>query len=259
MPEITNFESFHSFLFDRPFIIALCFSFSVAFVVIFPISICFQAVALWWKCHHLSSGTIPRNKNRVRSNNSPSCKFKCRIPLKSIDKLELRHGQPSRPFLPLRYLCTRPALRLSFLLRQRMKSFRIGFLLEDFPLQWVGWNAWFDIIFMFQTTETDLREHFEKFYAVKDVKMVKSLDGTSKGYGFITFDTEDQAEAIRQLSPKQLEFRNRKLNLGPAIRKINASAFPPGKFSIQCSKNCWVSRLRHSRFQFVSCRIAIAV
>uniref|UniRef100_A0A8R1DV03 RRM domain-containing protein n=1 Tax=Caenorhabditis japonica TaxID=281687 RepID=A0A8R1DV03_CAEJA len=79
-----------------------------------------------------------------------------------------------------------------------------------------------------QTTESDLREHFEKFFPVKDVKMVKSLDGVSKGYGFITFETEDQAEEIRKLNPKQLEFRNRKLNLGPAIRKICGSAFPPG-------------------------------
>ncbi|CAI2346760.1 unnamed protein product [Caenorhabditis sp. 36 PRJEB53466] len=77
------------------------------------------------------------------------------------------------------------------------------------------------------TTESDLREHFEKFFPVKDVKMVKSLDGVSKGYGFITFESEDQAEAIRHLNPKQLEFRNRKLNLGPAIRKINANAFHP--------------------------------
>nr|Q20870.3 RecName: Full=DAZ protein 1 [Caenorhabditis elegans]BAA88577.1 DAZ-1 [Caenorhabditis elegans] len=77
------------------------------------------------------------------------------------------------------------------------------------------------------TTETELREHFEKFFAVKDVKMVKSLDGQSKGYGFITFETEDQAEEIRKLTPKQLEFRSRKLNLGPAIRKINSNSFQP--------------------------------
>lgn len=59
--------------------------------------------------------------------------------------------------------------------------------------------------------------------------MVKSLDGQSKGYGFITFETEDQAEEIRKLTPKQLEFRSRKLNLGPAIRKINSNSFQPSK------------------------------
>ncbi|CAO4365873.1 unnamed protein product [Caenorhabditis nigoni] len=82
--------------------------------------------------------------------------------------------------------------------------------------------------FPVSTTESELRDHFERFYPVKDVKMVKSLDGHSKGYGFITFETEDQAEKIRHLNPKQLEFRNRKLNLGPAIRKMSANAFPPG-------------------------------
>lgn len=82
--------------------------------------------------------------------------------------------------------------------------------------------------FPVSTTESDLREHFEKFFPVKDVKMVKSLDGHSKGYGFITFETEEQAEEIRKLTPRQLEFRNRKLNLGPAIRKLSSNAFPPG-------------------------------
>ncbi|KAF1766077.1 hypothetical protein GCK72_006033 [Caenorhabditis remanei] len=89
--------------------------------------------------------------------------------------------------------------------------------------------------FPVNTTESDLREHFEKFFPVKDVKMVKSLDGVSKGYGFITFETEDQAEEIRQLNPKQLEFRSRKLNLGPAIRKMNANAFPPGYAMVPAS------------------------
>ncbi|CAL2033399.1 unnamed protein product [Caenorhabditis brenneri] len=82
--------------------------------------------------------------------------------------------------------------------------------------------------FPLSTTESDLRDHFERFFPVKDVKIVKSLDGQSKGYGFITFETEDQAEEIRQFDPKQLEFRNRKLNLGPAIRKMNYGAIPPG-------------------------------
>ncbi|CAI5441697.1 unnamed protein product [Caenorhabditis angaria] len=75
------------------------------------------------------------------------------------------------------------------------------------------------------TTESELREHFEQFYEVKDVKIVKSMEGISKGFGFVTFETEDHAEEVRKLSPKQLEFRNRKLNLGPAIRKINSSPY----------------------------------
>ncbi|CAB3403747.1 unnamed protein product [Caenorhabditis bovis] len=84
------------------------------------------------------------------------------------------------------------------------------------------------------TTETELREHFEKFFPVKDVKLIKSLDGTSKGYGFVTFENEDDAEAVRKINPKQMEFRNRKLNLGPAIRKLNSGPFS-GSYAISQS------------------------
>ncbi|KHJ81724.1 hypothetical protein OESDEN_18588 [Oesophagostomum dentatum] len=47
------------------------------------------------------------------------------------------------------------------------------------------------------TTELELREHFEQFFTIKEVKVIRSADGVSKGYGFITFDTDDEADTVR--------------------------------------------------------------
>lgn len=51
-----------------------------------------------------------------------------------------------------------------------------------------------------QTTELDLRVFFEKFGHVREAKVIRSSEGTSKGYGFITFDTEDEAKTVMQIS-----------------------------------------------------------
>lgn len=71
------------------------------------------------------------------------------------------------------------------------------------------------------TTELELREHFEQFFTIKEVKVIRSADGVSKGYGFITFDTDDEADSVRGMSPDKLEFKGRKLNLGPALRRMS--------------------------------------
>lgn len=51
-----------------------------------------------------------------------------------------------------------------------------------------------------QTTELDLRLFFEKFGHVREAKVIRSSEGTSKGYGFITFDTEDEARTVMQIN-----------------------------------------------------------
>lgn len=48
-------------------------------------------------------------------------------------------------------------------------------------------------------TETALREHFEQFFTIRDVKVIRSPEGISKGYGFVTFDTEDEAKAVQAM------------------------------------------------------------
>lgn len=45
-----------------------------------------------------------------------------------------------------------------------------------------------------------MRLFFEKFGHVREAKVIRSSEGTSKGYGFITFDTEDEAKTVMQIS-----------------------------------------------------------
>ncbi|KAJ1366133.1 hypothetical protein KIN20_026730 [Parelaphostrongylus tenuis] len=75
--------------------------------------------------------------------------------------------------------------------------------------------------FFLQTTELELREHFEQYTAIKEVKVIRSADGISKGYGFITLDSDEEADTVRGMSPDKLEFKGRKLNLGPALRRMS--------------------------------------
>uniref|UniRef100_A0A914ULR7 RRM domain-containing protein n=1 Tax=Plectus sambesii TaxID=2011161 RepID=A0A914ULR7_9BILA len=74
------------------------------------------------------------------------------------------------------------------------------------------------------TNESELRTFFEKFGHIREAKVIRSTEGSSKGYGFVTFDTEEEAQNVRNLSPDQLEFKGRRLNLGPAMRRITHNA-----------------------------------
>ncbi|VDN60575.1 unnamed protein product [Dracunculus medinensis] len=69
------------------------------------------------------------------------------------------------------------------------------------------------------TTELDLRTFFEQFGHVREAKVIRSNEGTSKGYGFITFDSEEENQDL-----EKLEFKGRRLNLGPAMRRIVRAA-----------------------------------
>ncbi|KAM9235849.1 LOW QUALITY PROTEIN: protein boule-like [Leptosomus discolor] len=70
----------------------------------------------------------------------------------------------------------------------------------------------------FKTNENDLRKFFTQFGSVKEVKIVNDRAGVSKGYGFITFETQEDAQKILQ-EAKKLNYKDKKLNIGPAIRK----------------------------------------
>ncbi|XP_010136089.1 PREDICTED: protein boule-like [Buceros rhinoceros silvestris] len=70
----------------------------------------------------------------------------------------------------------------------------------------------------FQTNENDLRMFFAHYGTVKGVKIVNDRAGVSKGYGFITFETQEDAQMILRDAEK-LKYKDRKLNIGPAIRK----------------------------------------
>ncbi|XP_041118563.1 protein boule-like [Polyodon spathula] len=82
----------------------------------------------------------------------------------------------------------------------------------------------------FKTNENDLRKFFSHYGVVNEVKIVNDRAGVSKGYGFVTFETQEDVQKILQEADK-LIFRDKKLNVGQAIRKqqvgIPCTVTPP--------------------------------
>lgn len=48
------------------------------------------------------------------------------------------------------------------------------------------------------TTEQDLLELFSQYGIVKATKIISDRAGVSKGYGFVTFETEEEARRLTQ-------------------------------------------------------------
>lgn len=68
------------------------------------------------------------------------------------------------------------------------------------------------------TTEGELLQLFSSYGTVKAAKIIQDRAGVSKGYGFITFESEDDAR--RPLSQAEnIVLKERKLNIAPAIKK----------------------------------------
>ncbi|XP_076361168.1 uncharacterized protein LOC143252636 isoform X3 [Tachypleus tridentatus] len=68
------------------------------------------------------------------------------------------------------------------------------------------------------TTEAELHALFSKYGNVKATKIIADRAGVSKGYGFVTFETEEEAKRI-QAESENLVLKDRKLNIAPAIKK----------------------------------------
>ncbi|NXS18456.1 BOLL protein, partial [Mystacornis crossleyi] len=66
--------------------------------------------------------------------------------------------------------------------------------------------------------ENDLKKFFAQYGSVIEVKIINDRAGMSKGYGFVTFETQEEAQKILQDAEK-LNYKGKKLNIGPAIRK----------------------------------------
>ncbi|XP_006818817.1 uncharacterized protein LOC102801643 [Saccoglossus kowalevskii] len=73
----------------------------------------------------------------------------------------------------------------------------------------------------YDTNDSALKEYFSKFGHVKEAKIICDRAGVSKGYGFITFETQEEATRIQDeyKNSNNLIFRDKKLNIGPAVRK----------------------------------------
>lgn len=50
--------------------------------------------------------------------------------------------------------------------------------------------------FPFFTSESELMQLFSKFGAIRGTKIIMDRAGVSKGYGFVTFETEDEAKRL---------------------------------------------------------------
>ncbi|VDO84476.1 unnamed protein product [Heligmosomoides polygyrus] len=93
------------------------------------------------------------------------------------------------------------------------------------------------------TTELELREHFEQFFTIKEVKVIRSADGVSKGYGFITFDTDDEADTVRGMVSHLITVHS------SAIKLLKTS------FSLLISWSSKVRSLSHSFTRGLRCAI----
>jgi len=68
------------------------------------------------------------------------------------------------------------------------------------------------------TTEAELHQLFSAFGNVKQTKIIQDRAGVSKGYGFVTFETEEEARRL-QVEADNIMLKERKLNIAPAIKK----------------------------------------
>lgn len=60
------------------------------------------------------------------------------------------------------------------------------------------------------TTDKELREAFEAYGSVTEAKVIKERDsGRSRGFGFVTFESEDDATAaVEAMNDTELDGRN---------------------------------------------------
>lgn len=70
----------------------------------------------------------------------------------------------------------------------------------------------------FKTKEEDLQKFFCSFGIVRDTKIIRDRAEVSKGYGFVTFETAEEADKVRD-QQESLYLNGKKLNIGPAVRK----------------------------------------
>ncbi|CAK6976921.1 protein boule-like [Scomber scombrus] len=74
----------------------------------------------------------------------------------------------------------------------------------------------------YKVNESDLRHVFSQHGAVKEVKIVLDRVGMSKGYGFVTFETEEDALKILH-DANGIYLKDKKLSIGQAVRKRQPS------------------------------------
>ncbi|NXO84449.1 BOLL protein, partial [Sitta europaea] len=70
----------------------------------------------------------------------------------------------------------------------------------------------------FKTNENDLKEFFGQYGSVTEVKIIRDRAGVRKGYGFVAFETQEEAQKILQ-DARKLKYKDKKLCVAPARKK----------------------------------------
>jgi RNA recognition motif-containing protein len=74
-------------------------------------------------------------------------------------------------------------------------------------------------------TEEIIKKVFEKVepkLPIRDIKIVRESNGQSKGYGFVTYANEEDAQKVINKPPGAFGYKTRQWNIAPAVRR-----FPP--------------------------------
>lgn len=69
------------------------------------------------------------------------------------------------------------------------------------------------------TLQNELRDYFSHFGNVKDARIITDPRGNSRGYGFITYENENDALKVLSLKEEDLIFKENRLNISHAFRK----------------------------------------
>ncbi len=80
----------------------------------------------------------------------------------------------------------------------------------------------------YNTTEESLQELFQRFGAVSSVVVMKDkFTGMSKGFGFVEFEADEQADsAVHALNGKDFEGRRLRVNEAQDRRRPQRRDFP---------------------------------
>ena len=90
----------------------------------------------------------------------------------------------------------------------------------------------------YETTEDDLRSLFSQVGTVNDVALIKDRDtGSSKGFAFITMNSQDEAnKAIQQFNGQSLGNREMKVNTARP-RESNYDSNQGSRYQSNSSRN----------------------
>lgn len=78
-----------------------------------------------------------------------------------------------------------------------------------------------------ECSESELKCFFEEYGSVRESKIVRDRNGVSKGYAFITFETQEVADEVRDQDV--VEFKEKRLSIGKAVRRKSGKPF--GRFN----------------------------